>query len=359
MASKVRQWLNHTLLVSVAFTETGGVHTLRLRAAWVVGACVFMLSGWLGMALAGDYAAARLKARITGNAEVAYYIDVINQLKAERDAQQQQVKLIAQEMGVLQARLDRFDALGAKLKADGTILSEAPNIKGGASDGDSAAIGNGKGGPEDFKGPIPTMEDVQKQLGLLNNHADDAEIALETSLAMAIRKAVGPTNEGMPYLWPLMIAQFRYSSSFGWRVDPFHNTKAWHAGMDLATPVGSLVTAAGDGVVTYAGWRFGYGFLVEVKHSQGFSTRYGHLSKPLVREGQKVNAGDLIALSGNTGRSTGAHLHFEVRRDNVALNPVPFVKDTRDQVVAQAKKGRGAQLLAAYNAKLKGKVAKK
>jgi murein DD-endopeptidase MepM/ murein hydrolase activator NlpD len=129
--------------------------------------------------------------------------------------------------------------------------------------------------------------------------------------------------------------------------------------MDLATPIGSLVTSAGDGVVAYAGWRFGYGFLVEVKHAQGFSTRYGHLSKPLVREGQRVNAGDLIALSGNTGRSTGSHLHFEVRRDDVALNPVPFVKDTREQVVAQAQKGRGTQLLAAYNNKNKGKVARK
>ncbi|HEX2858829.1 MAG TPA: M23 family metallopeptidase [Alphaproteobacteria bacterium] len=350
--AKLREWFNHTLLVSVAFTETGGVHTLRLRSAWIVCACVFMLSGWLGMVVAGDFAAARLKAHITGNAEMAYYIDVISQLKAERDAQQQQVRLIAQEMGVLQARLDRFDALGAKLKAEGTLLSEAP-AKGGDTDGD------GKGGPEDLKGPLPSMDDVRKQLGLLTTHADDAEIALETSLAMAIRKAMGPTNEGLPYLWPLMMPTFRYSSSFGWRVDPFHNTKAWHAGMDLASPIGSPVIAAGDGVVTYAGWRFGYGFLVEIKHAQGFSTRYGHLSKTIAREGQKVKAGDLVALLGNTGRSTGAHLHFEVRRDEVALNPVPFIKDTKDDVLAQAAKGRGTQLLAAWNKTQTKKVAKK
>jgi murein DD-endopeptidase MepM/ murein hydrolase activator NlpD len=349
MWQNLRQWLNHTLLVSVALTETGGVHTLRLRTAWLVFGFLFAMSGWLGVGLAGDYAAARLKAHLTGNTEVAYYLDVITQLKAERDAQKQQVRMIAQQMGILQARLDRFDALGAKLRSEGTLLSEAPATPG---------QDNGRGGPEyDTGGPIPTIADVQKQLGLLNTHADDAEIALETSLAMAIRKALGPTNEGLPYLWPLMMAKFRYSSGFGWRVDPFKNTKAWHAGMDLATPVGSPVTAAGDGVVTYAGWRFGYGFLVEVKHAQGFSTRYGHLSKPIAHEGQRVNAGDLIALSGNTGRSTGAHLHFEVRRNNIALNPVPFVKDTRDQVLAQAKRGRGQQLLAAWQGG--GKVAKK
>lgn len=338
MIKSVSNLWNHKLFVSVAITETGGVHTLKLRSAWLVFACIFAVSGWLGMAVAGDLATARLTATITGNSEMQYYLNMISDLRSQRDAEREQVRLIAQELGVLQARLDRFDALGEKLKAEGTLISEADASTGG------------KGGPEiDDSQPLPSMDEVRRQLGIITNQADFTEMALETSMAMAIRKALGPSlDQTIPYLWPLITANHRLSSPFGYRSDPFHTFKAWHAGMDIADATGSPVTAAADGVVTFVGWRMGYGNLVEIKHSNGFVTRYGHLFKGIAKEGQRVAAGDLVALLGSTGRSTGPHLHFEIRKDGKPLNPYPFIRETRAEVIALARQGRGNELLAAW-----------
>jgi len=352
MIPNIRQLLTHRLTVSVALTETGGIHTLRLRTAWLAAAVVFSLSGWLGMALAGDVFRARLTATLTGDTNAKYYLDMITELRAQRDAEREQMRTIAQQLGVLQARLDRFDALGNKLKAEGTLLevSDTENTEG--TDFEEYGPGDGKGGPEvPAPSTLPSMVDIREQVTQLTSKADFAEIALETSLALAIRSSLGgAANGGIPYLWPLPTATYRLSSPFGWRSDPLRRHRAWHAGMDLADSTGSPVTAAADGVVTFVGWRMGYGNLVEVKHENGFVTRYGHLSKGIAYEGQRVNAGDLIALVGSTGRSTGPHLHFEVRKDGNALNPYPFIKDTRDEVMQQARAGRARELLAQWKA---------
>lgn len=352
----MRKLLNHRLFLSVALTETGSVHSLRLRSVWLAAACVFALSGWLGMVVAGDLAGARLKAKLTGNAELQYYIDQIAELRNQRDAERVQVKMIAQEMGVLQARLDRFDALSSKLQAEGTLISSAP----GASGEDDTAFDEGgtkvesteggQGGPYLQSSTLtPSLAEIRQQMGMMTGKADLAELALETSLAMAIRKAVGGgSGGGIPYLWPLMSDGYRLSSPFGWRSDPIRGRRAWHAGMDMADKTGSPVIAAADGTVVYSGWRLGYGNLVEIKHSNGFTTRYGHLYRTIAREGDVVEAGQLVALLGNTGRSTGAHLHFEVRKDGNALNPMPFIKDTRSEVLQSAKAGRGKELLAKW-----------
>lgn len=116
------------------------------------------------------------------------------------------------------------------------------------------------------------------------------------------------------------------SSSFGRRIDPFTHRLAQHLGVDFSGPVGAKIYATSDGVVTYTGWRGAYGNLVEVDHGIGLSTRYGHLSKILVEEGDKVSEGQLIAIQGSTGRSTGNHLHYEVRYNERALNPLNFLK---------------------------------
>ena len=114
----------------------------------------------------------------------------------------------------------------------------------------------------------------------------------------------------------------RKTSGFGTRRDPFKARRfQFHRGIDLACPIGTPVRAARSGRVIFRGYRGGYGRLVIVKHEHGYRTLYGHLSRYRVKPGQRVRAGDVIALSGNTGRSTGPHLHFEVRRGNRAVNP--------------------------------------
>ena len=125
--------------------------------------------------------------------------------------------------------------------------------------------------------------------------------------------------EKMPLAMPVKNA-FRYTSPFGRR---------WgraHEGVDLAAPVGTPVYATGEGKVIFAGWQSGYGNLIKVQHELGTETRYGHLSKIKVKVGQKVSQGSLIGAMGNTGRSTGPHLHYEVRVNGRAVNPMTFIK---------------------------------
>jgi len=117
----------------------------------------------------------------------------------------------------------------------------------------------------------------------------------------------------------------KISSGFGYRRDPFTRRRAFHSGVDIDTEYGAEVRAAMDGTVTYAGWMGGYGKLVVVTNKNGYSTRYGHMSRINVRKGSKVRQGQLMGAAGSTGRSTGAHVHFEVRKNDRPLNPTKYV----------------------------------
>ena len=118
---------------------------------------------------------------------------------------------------------------------------------------------------------------------------------------------------------------FRLTSGFGIRNDPFTGQLAMHEGLDFVADVGSSIVATAAGTVTRSGWDASYGNVVEISHIEGFTTRYAHLSKRLVEEGQKVQRGDVIAQLGNTGRSTGPHLHYEVMRHDRVLNPMQML----------------------------------
>jgi hypothetical protein len=116
--------------------------------------------------------------------------------------------------------------------------------------------------------------------------------------------------------------EFRVTSGFGMRNDPFTGTLARHEGLDFTASTGTPILAAADGVVTRSGWEDTYGNIVEVSHAEGFVTRYAHISRRHVVEGDRVNRGERIAEVGSTGRSTGPHLHYEVFRYGRVLNPV-------------------------------------
>lgn len=129
------------------------------------------------------------------------------------------------------------------------------------------------------------------------------------------------------------VTNMSFTSNFGIRSDPFRGTAAFHPGVDIQCGIGTAVYATADGMVDKAERSGGYGNLVEIDHGRGIQTRYGHLSKILVASGQHVKRGQLIALSGSTGRSTGPHLHYEVRIDGRAVNPLPFLQ-TADYLLA-------------------------
>jgi murein DD-endopeptidase MepM/ murein hydrolase activator NlpD len=155
--------------------------------------------------------------------------------------------------------------------------------------------------------------------------------ALEQMNAMEAALAGIPTS--MPASVMLM------SSGFGYRSDPFTGGGAMHSGLDFKGPVGTPILAAADGIVTSAGWQGGYGNCIEITHANGLVTRYAHLSGFTVSLGQKVERGVQIGRMGSTGRSTGSHLHFEVRLNDQAINPMKFLEANPDVLEIQAVAG--------------------
>lgn len=117
----------------------------------------------------------------------------------------------------------------------------------------------------------------------------------------------------------------RLSSGFGHRSDPIHGARAMHSGLDMPGAPGTPIRASAGGAVRFAGAAGGYGQMVEIDHGGGLTTRYGHLSRVLVRPGSAVAQGETIALMGSTGRSTGSHLHFEVRAAGRPVDPLPYL----------------------------------
>lgn len=131
--------------------------------------------------------------------------------------------------------------------------------------------------------------------------------------------------ENIPAIQPVLNKDLtRVASGYGWRIHPIYHTKKFHQGMDFTAPVGTDVFATGNAKVTYVGWKQGYGNTVMLDHGFGYETLYAHLFKPLVRVGQRVKRGDVIALVGNSGMSTGPHLHYEVHFRQKRVDPRNF-----------------------------------
>lgn len=159
--------------------------------------------------------------------------------------------------------------------------------------------------------------------------AEFQKLASALSRMEFLESGLSAMPSGRPTATPML------SSSFGYRRDPFNGRAAFHAGVDFPGSYGQPILAAAPGRVSFVGQRSGYGNVVEVEHGNGLMTRYAHLSGFTVRRGQQVSRGDRIARMGSTGRSTGTHLHFEVRLKGQAVNPRPFLEARRDVRQAQ------------------------
>lgn len=154
--------------------------------------------------------------------------------------------------------------------------------------------------------------------------------------------SIADTAIAVPSDKPVKSAAFM--SAYGNRRDPFEGHTKMHQGIDLAAPLGTPIYATADGVISEAGWNSGgYGNLIKVSHGKGIETRYAHLSSVAVRSGQRVRRGELIGRMGSTGRSTGSHLHYEVRIEGRAVNPIPFMRST-DYLVAMRSRANSAPM---------------
>ena len=180
--------------------------------------------------------------------------------------------------------------------------------------------------------------------------ADRANDAQFSSLFAAWQKMEAPTEQdtrikaSIPSRQP--VENVSLSSNFGSRSDPFNGQNRMHQGIDIPGPIGTPIYATADGVVRRAQWANGYGNLVEISHGNGLETRYGHLSKLIAQPNERVRRGQLIGLMGSTGRSTGSHLHYEVRIAGSAVNPIPYIDGTNYELALAEAKAHNAQQIA-------------
>lgn len=228
------------------------------------------------------------------------------------------VNALAARLGTLQAHVIRLDAVGRRLV-------------------DLAGLDNGEfnfnnppsqGGPESvsvFEQPTIKLPGLLQSVDALDKQIEDRgqqfnvleSFFMNRNLLNAVLPAGRPVQDG----W--------VSSFFGFRADPFTGRRAHHDGVDIAGKKGDPIEVVASGIVIFSGERAGYGNLVEINHGNGYVTRYGHNALNLVKEGDRVTKGQVVAMMGSTGRSTGPHVHFEVLRDGRIVNPIKYLSDVR------------------------------
>ena len=229
---------------------------------------------------------------------------------------QEQFRALTLKLAQAQARLVRLDALGERLVevadvgSDEFDFSTIPGL-GGPESADEGASYELPSFMEAVDQMTATLERRERQLEILEDLLADRQIEDQTWLSGR------PLSKG----W--------MSSRFGRRSDPFTGRVAWHKGVDFAGKVGTPIIATGSGVVTFSGERSGYGKMVEINHGNGITTRYGHAAELVVESGEIVRTGDTIAKVGNSGRSTGPHVHYEVLKNGAQVNPQPYIYRAR------------------------------
>ncbi|SBV49346.1 peptidase [Xanthomonas bromi] len=282
-----------------------------------------VLGAVLGLGMLIGVGASTATGMVTNSALQAKIAQQQAELAQAQRASQAQVNALAARLGELQAQATRLNALGER-------LTEMGKLKDGEFDFDAPV---GVGGGDEPVSDMP-VKDLKQTLGQVEQQfsASGQQLNVLASLMFDHQLEQNSVPSRMP------IRNTYITSGFGGRADPFDGGSAFHKGVDFHANVGDPVLSVADGVVSYAGIRGGYGNVVEVDHGNGYVTRYAHNSRLVVKVGDLVRAGQQVARAGSSGRSTGAHVHFEVWANGRVVNPRKFLGDTNTPV---GRRGRG------------------
>ncbi|HEY0838700.1 MAG TPA: M23 family metallopeptidase [Vulgatibacter sp.] len=246
-------------------------------------------------------------------ARVVDHADQNRLLRDENNQLRAQIRLVQEKVAHIDETLDRVERFDQRLRSLTALNDTERNLAIGPLDApERGGAGEPLGGHD---------------VGLLDEKLDslvDEAVRSERSLAELQRYFEDQKSllASTPSIWP---ARGWVTSDFGTRLDPYTAHSVMHKGLDIANRDGSPVFAPADGVIVFAGTEGGYGKLLVVDHGYGVKTRFGHLSEVTAKVGQKVKRGEQIAAMGNTGRSTGPHLHYEVRVNGIPENPRKFI----------------------------------
>lgn len=302
------------IIHSKRLRRSGHISFNQSKALIVMAFLLFLLP--VGMLYTG-YTLGQNAHGPTASAMLTSLYDDLNRQRREIG----EAKRVADDnVNALSIRLAQMQAQMWRLNALGERLTKMAKLDRGEFDFDAVPA---QGGPAEI-GEQQSVEipDFLKRMDELTHQVDDRskQLAVLESMLMNrnLQAEVLPAGRPIKRGWT--------SSFFGMRTDPFTGKLEHHKGVDFAGKDGSDIISVASGVVTYAGPRYGYGNLVEVNHGNGYVTRYGHCKEIMVKVGDTVKKGQLIALMGSTGRSTGPHVHFEVRLNGKNVNPEKYVQ---------------------------------
>jgi murein DD-endopeptidase MepM/ murein hydrolase activator NlpD len=253
--------------------------------------------------------------------ELGSRLDAFRELESKQNSQKIAFKRISNEMDSLKGEMSRLRELDYKLRVITDLEVEKPSpptygIGGSLESGAGLTLENAD------QSKLDLVAMLDKDLARLREMADYQEESFNNLKAyLSDQKDL---IERTPHRWPV---HGFISSSFGPRLDPFTGLTRLHEGIDIVARRGSPVAAPADGIVTYTGVDPTLGDMVVIDHGYGVLTRYGHNDTVLVREGQRVKRGDAICTVGTSGKSTGPHLHYEIRLNDIAVNPLNYLVD--------------------------------
>ncbi|MBC3536300.1 peptidoglycan DD-metalloendopeptidase family protein [Megasphaera hominis] len=249
----------------------------------------------------------------------------LQEMKEQNALHEQQLEMMREKTASLQEKMDKMDALDQELRqmVKGAGTGDSPK-------GDGGVAGQQKKSPDVSHADYNELLHATSRLETKTNARIISFITLKTVLSDTAGQQVREMQQlskqyqasNYPSIWPV---NGTITSNFGYRGNPIGGGTGFHEGVDIAVDYGTPVRVTASGKVTMAGWVDGYGNLVEVDHGGGFVTRYGHNSMLLVVVGQEVKTGDIISLAGSTGRSTGPHVHYEVRVNGTPTDPMLFL----------------------------------
>lgn len=253
------------------------------------------------------------------NAERKALRQDIAKFRQARESMQAAMQSLGRQVGIQQAKMARLDALGERIVnladlSDGEFNFQQQPALGGPEGEDAGGRGGPSAGEHD-------LADLAQMVERLSARISDRSGQLELLHDVLDHKQV--REKAKPDGWPTSGGWL--SSHFGRRIDPFTGKPAIHEGVDIANREGAAVAALAPGVVTWAGERYGYGEMVEIDHGNGYRTRYAHNEDVEVSVGQRVQKGDTISRVGNTGRSTGPHIHLEVLKNGEQIDPARYL----------------------------------
>ncbi|PHS18152.1 MAG: hypothetical protein COA86_08380 [Kangiella sp.] len=308
--------------ITILKRSSHGMRSVKLRSRYLYSFGIFLvvlplLSAYWGY----GYALSSKKITVVKSETITQWQQILKNQKSEIDnaklASTQKLNAMTARLAMLQAHVRRLDAAGERILSISGIDAKEFNFK------QSPALG----GPNSQDSKISIADNLQSKVSI-NDAFANVELLLESrdQQMMVLESLLMDKHMGVERFISGRPTKAGWLSSFyGKRIDPFNGKPAWHAGIDFAGTEGDFVYSTAAGVVTWVGDRSGYGLLIEISHGDGLVTRYGHNKSAQVSAGDVVSKGQAISTMGNSGRSTGAHVHYEILINGRAKDPLKYV----------------------------------